>query len=190
MSNAIEIEAKVLVSKEDHKKLAEAFRGNTRYMQTNYYIDSEDRALAKAGIALRIREKQGKYELTLKTPLSEGLLEKNVAIEMEDFADLRDYGKFPKTDIERFLRQLDIDTKALKILTSLSTDRIDVEYKGGLLSIDRNSYSGQTDFEIEFEYNSLSGAEKIMKELLSSYDIPCVFTHETKTHRAMAAIGK
>lgn len=36
MSNAIEIEAKALVSAEEYKKLAKAFRGYPRYVQTNH----------------------------------------------------------------------------------------------------------------------------------------------------------
>ena len=190
MSNAIEIEAKALVSAEEYKKLAKAFRGSPRYVQTNHYIDTEDRYLAKEGIAIRIREKGQAYELTLKTPLSEGLLEKNAPITYTQFAELRDFGEFPKTDITRFLIQLDIDVTKLKILTSLTTERIDVEYKGGLLSLDRNTYSGKTDYEIEFEYNSLNGAKKIMKDLFDENGIEVHFSEQTKVHRAMAAIGK
>ena len=59
MSNTIEIEAKALVKQDEYRKLANLFRGSPRYVQTNYYIDTEDRLLAKEGVALRIREKQG-----------------------------------------------------------------------------------------------------------------------------------
>lgn len=190
MSNAIEIEAKALVSQDEYRKLTHFFRGNRRYMQTNYYIDSEDRALSKNGIALRIREKAGVYELTLKTPLSEGLLEKNTLISIEDFATLRDFGEFPKGDTARFLTMLDFDVQSLKILTSLSTERIDVDYEGGLLSIDRNVYSGKVDYEIEFEYNSLEKAKEILSKLLSDNEIECHFNEISKIQRAMKAIGK
>lgn len=190
MSNAIEIEAKVLVSQDDYRKITKEFRSHPRYTQTNYYIDSEDRILTKEGIALRIRERQGTYELTLKTPLSQGLLEKNVPITMNEFVALRDDDEFPKGDTARFLTMLDIDVKSLRILTSLSTERIDVEYEGGLLSIDRNTYCGKTDYEIEFEYNSLNGAEKILSDLLQRFDIPVNFSKVSKTHRAMEAAGK
>ncbi|MGM9814170.1 MAG: CYTH domain-containing protein [Candidatus Enteromonas sp.] len=190
MSNAIEIEAKALVQAEDYKKLTKAFRGSPRYVQTNHYIDTEDRSLAKEGLAIRIREKGQSYELTLKTPLSEGLLEKNAPITYDQFVEFRDFGDFPKTDITRFLLQLDVDITKLKILTSLTTERVDVEYEGGLLSLDRNTYSGKTDYEIEFEYNSMNGAQKIMKDLFDQHEIPCHFSTASKVQRAMAAIGK
>lgn len=190
MSNAIEIEAKVLVSQADYRKLTAKFKDHPRYMQTNYYVDTEDRKLAKEGFALRIRERQGQYELTLKAPLSQGLLEKNLVISINDFAAFRDFQEFPKGDIARFLTMLDFDVPSLKILTSLSTERIDVEYEGGLLSIDRNAYSGQTDYEVEFEFNNLAGAEAILERLLKENDIPVAFSTASKMTRAMAAIGK
>ena len=190
MSNAIEIEAKSLVSQEDYRKLAKLFANYPRYMQTNYYIDSEDRVLAKSGIALRVREKGDRYELTLKTPLSEGLLEKNAAISLAQFEEFKAKGIFPKGDTSRFLTMLDFDVASLKILTSLTTDRIDVEYEGGLLSIDRNVYSGTTDYEVEFEYNNLEGAKAIMTRLFQENQIPVAFSSTSKTRRAMQALEK
>ena len=190
MSNAIEIEAKVLLSQADYRKLTQQFKDYPRYVQTNYYIDSDDRKLAKAGIALRIRERQGQYELTLKTPLSQGFLEKNAPISMNEFAALRDFNEFPKGDLARFLTMLDFDIAELKILTSLSTERIDIEYQGGKLNIDRNTYSGHIDYEVEFEFNNLAGAERILSELLTANGIPVQFSKARKTTRAMSAIGK
>lgn len=190
MSNAIEIEAKVLLSQEDYRKLIKLFPNAPRYMQTNYYIDSPDRVLAKSGIALRIREKNGQFEMTLKTPLSQGLLEKNVPLTINEFCSYRDFNEFPKCDLKRFLTMLDFEVGDLKILTSLATERLDVEYKGGLLSIDRNSYSGQVDYEIEFEYNNMEDAEAILGEFLRENDVPCIFSTLRKTARAMAAISK
>ena len=188
MSNAIEIEAKALVSQDDYRKLSKLFPSSPRYTQTNYYIDSDDRILNKEGIALRIREKDGNYELTLKTPLSQGLLEKNAPITKAQFEEFRDHNVFPKGDLVRFLTMLDIDINTLKILTSLTTDRIDVEYKGGLLSIDRNCYSGKTDYEVEFEYNNLGGAKKVLSDLFEENGIAYTFTKASKTRRAMEAL--
>lgn len=187
-SNAIEIEAKVLISAEDYKKLVRLFPYSPRYIQTNYYIDTPDRVMAKEGFALRIRQKEGTYELTLKTPLSTGLLEKNCTISKDIFEEFAKHGVFPKGGTENFLKMLDIPVEQLRILTSLTTERMDVEYQGGLLSIDRNSYSGITDYEVELEYNNMQGAEKILETLLKEHDIPCKFTSATKVHRAMAAL--
>ena len=188
MSNAIEIEAKVLIKEDDYKKLAKAFPAEKHYTQTNYYIDNDERILAKEGIALRVREKEGHFEITLKTPLSHGLLEKSENITAEQFNAFKREGVFPKVDAVRLLTMLDIDVPSLRILTALTTDRMDLEYENGLLSIDRNQYSGTVDYEVEFEYNNLADAERILSDFLGKYGIPVVFSKLTKVHRAMAAL--
>ena len=188
MSNAIEIEAKALVNKDEYKVLTKKFAAYPRFTQTNHYIDTEERALAKEGIGLRIREKDDQYELTLKTPLSQGLLEKNVPITMNEFVELRDDDHFPENDLKRFLLMLDFDVEALKILTSLSTERIEFPYEGGILSIDKNSYGGKVDYEIEFEYNNMEDAKKILGKLLEDNGIKAEFSELSKTQRAFSTI--
>jgi uncharacterized protein YjbK len=188
MSNAIEIEAKALVKKADYDKIVSLFADYPSYKQTNYYIDDGKNTLRKEGIALRVREKGGLYEMTLKTPLSQGLLEKNCTWTKQKFGDFRDNGIFPDGDIKRFLTMLDIDVTALKIKTSLTTERIDVPYEGGKLSIDENHYSGQVDYEIELEYNNEPEAERLLQELLEKNGIPFLLNKKTKVSRALDAI--
>ena len=190
MSNAIEIEAKALVEKKDYEKIVDFFKDYPAYCQTNYYIDNDAGLLRKEGIALRIREKGGLYEMTLKTPLSQGLLEKNCVWDKKKFSDFKDKYLFPEGDIKRFLTMLDIDTSSLKIRTSLTTKRIDVPYEGGKLSIDENHYSQITDYEIELEYNNEAGAEALLKGLLEKNGIPFILNKKTKVSRALDALSK
>ena len=72
MGSNIEIEAKVLVSKEEYNQVIKNLHLDTYYKfkQTNYYIDSDEYDIKKNGFALRVREKNQEFELTLKTPLS------------------------------------------------------------------------------------------------------------------------
>ncbi len=188
MSNAIEIEAKALVRKEDYEKLSKAFRTYKHFIQTNFYIDNDEGYLRKEGLALRIREKYGTYEMTLKTPLSQGLLEKNEILSEKAFDDFTRNGQFPENDLKRFLTMLDVDVDTLKVKTSLTTNRIDAPYQGGKLSIDENAYSGKTDYEIELEYNNEDEAEKLLRELFLKYDIPFSLNKKTKVARAFEAI--
>ena len=189
MSNTIEIEAKALVSKEDYLKLVKAYHNHKHFIQTNFYIDDDDWYLKKEGLALRIREKYGSYEMTLKTPLSQGLLEKNQPLSEKEFEDFTNKGIFPTNDLKRFLTMLDVDTTKLKVKTSLTTERIDVPYFEGKLSIDKNTYSGKEDYEIELEYNNEDDAEKLLKELFDKYNIPFSLNKKTKVGRAFEAIA-
>lgn len=189
MSNAIEIEAKALVSKGDYEKLVAKFSDDKPYEQTNYYIDTEDGLLRKEGFALRIREKEGLYEMTLKTPLSEGLLEKSCPWSRERFDAFMKDGTFPEGDIKRFLTMLDIDVSKLMVLTSLTTKRIDVAYEGGKLSLDENHYSNLVDYEIELEHNSMVDATNKLEALFADMNIPFVLSVKTKVARALRAAG-
>ncbi|MDD5884470.1 MAG: CYTH domain-containing protein [Erysipelotrichaceae bacterium] len=187
MSNAIEIEAKALVSKSDYEKLVAKYKDYGAYEQTNYYIDSPDNILQREKLALRIRKRDNHYEMTLKVPLSQGLLEKNCTWNEATFVSFRDQGIFPDGDIKKMLLMLDIDPASLKIKTSLTTERIDVPYEGGKLSIDQNHYSGQTDYEIELEYNNEKDAEAHLEALFQANHIPFVLNKKSKVARAMAA---
>src|SRR5574344_1130832 len=77
-SNNIEIESKVLLSKSDYEKIIVKFNfGNKNIVKTNYYLDSEDRDLKNYGMVMRVRKTVDMVKLTMKAPMSEGLLEKN-----------------------------------------------------------------------------------------------------------------
>ena len=189
MSTNIEIESKVLLSKEDFDKLLDVLHADKykRVKQINHYIDTDHQSLRRLGCALRIREKDD-FVLTLKTPLSEGLLEKSQNISWRQYEKLAKDNVFPEGDIKLFLEILGIKISELKIITSLTTDRIEMPYKEGLLSLDRNVYSGYTDYEIEMEQTSIHYAEECLKEICESADIPCVFNTNSKQARAMNAL--
>ena len=126
MQSNIEIEAKVLLSEEEYLTLIK-YLHLERYKkikQTNHYVDSVDRKLKANDIALRIRENED-FVLTLKTPLSEGLLEKNQTISWRDYSDLEEQGIFPNGDIKNFLEICGFNPLELKVLASLTTYRIE-----------------------------------------------------------------
>jgi uncharacterized protein YjbK len=109
MSNAIEIEAKALVKKNEYEKIVAFFKDYPSYIKPTTTSMMRKTSSAKKGIALRVREKGGLYEMTLKTPLSQGLLEKNCVWTKDKFVDFKENGIFPEGDIKRFLTMLDID---------------------------------------------------------------------------------
>ena len=72
MNSNIEIEAKVLLLKEEYDTIIRELQLDKyrKVTQTNHYIDTKDSFLKRNGIALRVREKNEEFELTLKTPLT------------------------------------------------------------------------------------------------------------------------
>lgn len=191
MSTAIEIEAKVLLNKEDFDKVVDAVHGEKykRITQTNHYIDSDSQVLRRLGCALRIREKDD-FVLTLKTPLSEGLLEKSQTITWKEYEKLSKENIFPEGDIKNFLELLGIKVNELKILTSLSTVRIEIPFNDGLLSLDTNTYSGIVDYELEMEHTSIQNAQESLQKVCALAKVPYVINTMSKQARAMNALKK
>ena len=187
MSSNIEIEAKVLLLKNEYETIIEKLNLSKyrKIRQTNHYIDTPDRYLKKNGIALRIREKEEEYELTLKTPLSEGLLEKNENISWRDFEKLNDQNLFPEGNIKKFLSILGGKVDQLKVLTSLCTERIEVEYNGFDLALDKNTYSDIVDYELEVESSSIQRAQEEIRSILASCNISD-FQYNTISKQARA----
>ena len=101
MATNIEIEAKVLITKEEYDKVVEKMSKFAigEYDQVNYYIETKDLALKKLGVGLRIRKIDNKYCMTLKAPMSEGLLEKNNTITEDEYLKFKDHNIFPENDI-------------------------------------------------------------------------------------------
>lgn len=193
MSSNIEIEAKVLLLKDEYDTIIEKLNLSKyrKIKQTNHYIDTPDRYLKKNGIALRIREKEEEFELTLKTPLSEGLLEKNENISWRDFENLSEKNVFPEGNIKKFLLILGVKVSELKILTSLCTERISVDYDGFGIALDKNIYSSIVDYELEVESSSIERAQEEVGNVLKTCGISSFsFNKVSKQARALNALEK
>lgn len=193
MSSNIEIEAKVLLLKDEYDTIIEklGLGKYRRVKQTNHYIDTPDRFLKRNGIALRIREKDEVFELTLKTPLSEGLLEKNENISWRDFEKLTESNIFPDGNIKKFLLILGVKAGELKVLTSLCTERIEVNFEGFDLALDKNIYSDIVDYELEVESSSMERAQEEIEKILSSCGINSfTFNKVSKQARALNSLEK
>ena len=186
MATNIEIEAKVLIEEEGFEKVKKLYEdyANSAYIQTNYYIDTPSFDLRKNGVGLRIRSFENKYVMTLKTPLSEGLLEKTENITKDEYKAMRDHNVFPENKIKSFLIMLGFEVETLKILTSLRTERIDIAFETGIFSIDRNEYQGKVDYELEKESNNLKSGEDFLVDICTKAGIKFNINKTTKQARA------
>lgn len=168
MNEEIEIEFKCLVTKEEFDRLTAAFDPQPFVSQKNHYFDTPDFSLKNAGCALRIREKSGKAEMTLKQPAETGLLESTVSLTGEEVR-LALAGDVPGNKvIERAAKAA--GRKDFAYFGTLETTRAEMSYEGGLLVFDHSRYVGTEDFEIEFEAQDVSG-EAVFRKLLADYEI-------------------
>ncbi|MCI5631097.1 MAG: CYTH domain-containing protein [Bacilli bacterium] len=190
MSNNIEIEAKVILSRQDYKKVFDTLKTKITdtHTQTNFYIDSKDRVLKKNDIALRIREYNRTYVLTCKTPLSEGLLEKNQELNEKVALEMINLNRFPSGGIQDFLELLDIDVSNLEVLASLTTRRNELTIDSSKISLDENTYGNKVDYEIEVEDSAMKLAEDRIEEILKPLGITYTLNKVSKQMRAIKAI--
>lgn len=167
MEKNLEIEYKMLLSEDVFRKLMNDFNGHT-YSQTNYYLTSIE--LGALRYSLRVREKEGYYEMTLKTPAKTGRMEHNLEITKEDLITIQN-GEMPDNEITRLLKDKGFDLSLIKQSYSLTTIRRDVPFDSGMLSLDENHYNGITDYELEFEVNDEKAGLKQFKELCETYHL-------------------
>lgn len=174
MSQHIEIEFKNLLTKEEFIRLTSylKFQPKDFKKQINHYIDAPDFSLKEQGCALRVRKKLTHYELTLKQPASTGLLETNQTISEAEAESIIKTGKIPTGPVEKALAPLLPDIDSLLYFGSLTTERAEKEFQGGLIVLDNSVYLGTEDFEIEYEVLDEATGYPIFKNLLEQLNIP------------------
>ena len=91
MTHQVEIEFKTLLTREEYQRVFAFYQldRSAFHTQTNLYFDTLDHQLKQKKFGLRIRTTEDKAELTLKSPLKEGLLETTDILSLDEAADLR-----------------------------------------------------------------------------------------------------
>ncbi|MBY0121009.1 CYTH domain-containing protein [Bacillus sp. S/N-304-OC-R1] len=174
MFQHIEIELKNIVTKEEFNSLIQYFNfcEEDFFSQENHYFDTKDFALKKAGCALRIRQKNNQFELTLKQPHNEGLLETNEYIEAHTAEKMFQSGEIISQSIKNLIREMNIDPANMQYFGSLTTRRAETKYNNGLIVLDHSFYLNKEDYEIEYEVSNREEGLEVFSSLLTQLRIP------------------
>ncbi|WML27792.1 CYTH domain-containing protein [Neobacillus sp. OS1-33] len=174
MTQNIEIEFKNMLTKIEYESLLKYFKISQSqiFAQENHYFDTPDFALKSNNSALRIRKKGGTYEMTLKQPANVGLLETNQVIGEEEVLMAIHQGILPTGIIRSLIEEYQISFSTIEYFGSLITERVELEYKQGLLVLDHSIYLSKEDYELEYEVEDYQFGEKIFLELLKQLKIP------------------
>ncbi|MFI3329016.1 MAG: CYTH domain-containing protein [bacterium] len=166
MRQNLEIEFKSAITKEKYEELLKHFNlENNVFKQTNHYFDTEDLNLSTNKIVLRIRQKGDKFKLTSKSHSEDGALETHLIISEAEASKMFMDGFDAKLiNIPHFVHKV----------CELSTHRISTVYKNGVIFFDKSIYYGKTDYEIEFEADSLEQGLKDFESFLKEYNINLV----------------
>ncbi|WP_164669455.1 CYTH domain-containing protein [Virgibacillus doumboii] len=172
MAQEIEIEYKNLLTESEFNRVLDSlpFPEETQ-TQTNHYFETADFSLKENGCALRIREKNGIFTLTLKEPHDTGLLETHDTLSEQEAHDWITGRFVPKKHTSKQLAAKDISLDDLTYLGSLVTDRRELKYDNVLLVLDYSTYNGTSDFELEMEAASEEIGREAMRKVLEKFSI-------------------
>ncbi|MGN1343405.1 MAG: CYTH domain-containing protein [Traorella sp.] len=170
MINNIEIEFKILVNKEKFEELSNLYPNKQFIKQVNTYYDTKNYDLRKKHCAMRIREKENTYMITLKVPTTKG------HEEFECFVDRNNPEVFKSSDISIVLHQLGI-FEDVEVIGECTTNRAIVKTDKAELCFDINEYNSITDYEIEYEqtcdHDGISEFNKILSKVDLRYEKNC-----------------
>lgn len=173
MAQEKEIEKKNLLTAEEFKQLCQTFQIHPEdfYWQANTYFDTPDFQLKAKRSALRIRKKEGQYELTLKQPAKECLIETNQQLDVSEADYIITTGRLPEGEVKSALT-IHIGDEKITALGTLQTKRAETPYKTGTLFLDHSLYLNTEDYEIEIEGERMATVHDMLDEILQTHNIP------------------
>ncbi len=174
MSQNIEIEFKNMITKPEFEKLINFFQLSEAdfFSQENHYFDTTTFELKENGSALRIRQKNNEYELTLKQPHEDGLLETNENMSILEAEQMFRGDKLKNNKIRTLITEMKVDPDNIQFFGSLTTKRAEIEYEDGLIVLDHSCYLNKEDYEIEYEVSNREIGQKNFTALLTKLEIP------------------
>lgn len=174
MTQHIEIEFKNILTKTQYEQLLQAFSIQPEQIirQVNHYFDTPAHHLKSIRSALRIREFEKSIELTLKEKASQHQhLETTDELTRDETDQILAGEAIPAGAVRERLTLFNIPLNELTCFGSLTTDRVEIPYKGGLLVFDHSFYLHSDDYEVEYETNDETIGQKIFSSFLAQYAI-------------------
>ena len=174
MSQQLEIEFKNMLTKEEYEQLLQHFGivYETIALQENHYFDTPDYALKKRLSGLRIRIAGNKIECTIKERSGDNAhLETTDNLTIDQAQSMLSGGPFVARDVLKRLQAFHISPSDLAVFGSLSTKRVELEFKGGLLVLDHSFYLNQDDYEVEYETTNEHEGQQIFLKFLAEHGI-------------------
>lgn len=191
MTQEYEIEFKNVLTKEQYERLLKKFQVEEEMIvrQTNHYFDTADLQLKALSSGLRIRETNDKIVCTLKEKTGLNIhLETTDEITNEEAKLMLTGNGFFAEQVREKLVQLNIPIHQLSVFGTLTTDRVELSYKGGTLVFDHSFYLQCDDYEVEYETDNELEGNKIFKEFLIENEL-IIQVADKKIARFMQALN-
>ncbi len=181
----VENEFKLMLTEQQYTKLYSMYGWDKEYTQINHYFDTPSLELINAHITCRVRYVEGAYYFQMKFPNGEDYSR----IELEHkLGDALPY-KLSAGELSELSGRADMPDVGL--IGELRTLRSIKRFKGAEIDLDKSSYFGTTDYELEIEFTDEQAARELLRELKEAAGIENVSdVCLGKVHRFIAEYRK
>ena len=186
MEENLEIEFKILITKNIYKKIINDYKITDSYQQTNYYLMHPK--LNELKYSLRIRKKNNQYELTLKQPQINGNLETNLIINKK-IKDKIIKHELINNEIFDLLKPYNLDSTMLITNYYLTTIRSEINTEYGLICIDYNQFNGLEDYELEYEVIDYNSGKQAFLNFIKKYNLTYITNCPSKISRLIKSLN-
>ncbi len=160
-----EFEQKIMLTEAEYDRMLEVLGSMSRpSTQINHYYDTEDLSMNTQNVTCRVRVKNGKYQATMKVHIPDS--DCSVEIDMPTPCSIDD---------NVFIAM------GLKYQGKLTTDRSIIFQNGEFeLALDKNTYLGVVDYELEIEHlgstkqNKMDILSHLINTLYYEMEIECL----------------
>lgn len=178
MAKNTEIEFKNLLTQAEYQQLLThySFKETDLKEQTNIYFDTADGQLRQSKQGLRIRLLTDSIELTLKTPTDDTYTYLETTDYLKSFQpekSLLEQDFSSNSQVIKHLTNQNISVDSLKEIGSLTTLRGEKNLSSkALLVLDKSTYYGITDYELEMEVTDSKEGSLIFNDFLKTNKLP------------------
>lgn len=175
MSEELEIEFKNLLTETEYLSLLHSLGAKQTdfFTQENYYFDTHTEALKNLNSGLRIRILPTTAELTLKTPFGLHLLETTDSLSLEEaYYHITHQTIKPDGAVGKKLSKIGVAVSDLYCFGSLKTVRFEKKILEGTIVLDKSSYVGKTDYELEYEAPDHESGIVFFNNFLNTHHLP------------------
>ena len=187
MEENLEIEFKILITKDIYNRIINEYPPNRTYQQTNHYLLHP--RLSKLRYSLRIRDKNNQFELTLKQPQKQGTLETNLMIDQETKDKILNH-QLVENEVFDKLKPLNLNSMMFITDYYLTTIRHEIVTNEGLICVDFNSYNHLYDYELEYEVNDYQTGKQAFLDFIGQYNLTYEHNCMSKINRMLTSIPK
>lgn len=180
-----ESEFKVMLTEEQYARIRSMYEWDRELEQTNYYYDTADIRLISAHITCRVRRIDGTHYLQMKLPT--GVAYSRTELEQELG------GELPEALGADMLNALSgrSDMPDVKLLGGLTTFRSVKRLDGAEIDLDKSTYFGRTDYELEIEFTDEATARILLAEITQAVGLrPSGDVCLGKVHRFLREYNK